>query len=1009
MNLKNNILATVIGLSGVCATAQAQMYDDPRMFSFENKQELSYIKTSKSAVELSDAHWRNGKTSLQWTFHPGASLSIKKDLQFEPLDKNGVDNYLSAFIVWVYNEQPQKDKQIRFNFLKDGKQCTSFPVNINFRGWRGIWVCYERDMEGTPEVGMNEIRIDAPDVKGKLYFDHLITATKVDPRQQTADMQIPFVNKKTKTHWLVVLKNYNTQPDIPLTELTQQNRQQIKVIEERFRELIYTPSKLYPKHMDELRSKFAKYNISRKNGNITGTPIWYVRHAEAYERIIKPWDKNILTRTGFEMLEYFNLMQKIAFAWNNATEAADKAELKKMFLLMYDNITDQGVCWGSCWGNVHHYGYSLRNMYSAYFLMKDVLREEGKLEEAVNTMIWYSQTNELYTKPVANGMDMDTFNTAAQGCMASILLMDDSPEKLRYLRSCSRWLDWGCRPAQGLNDSFKIDGSAYHHCNNYPAYAIGGLSGATQMIYLFSGTDFAVGELAHQTVKNALLAMRFYCNKLEFPLSMSGRHPDGKGKLMPIHYGYMALSGTPDGKQQFDREMGNAYLRLATNVKNVLDKKIKQKIVTMGSTPEEDPQGNMALGYACVSVQRRNNWSAVVRGHSRYLWDAEHYIGENLYGRYLGFGSLQILTAPAGTDVTPKTSGWQQPGFDWNRIPGTTSIHLPWAELKAQVRNVDTFSGVEEMLLSDEAFAGGLSQRGVNGNFGMKLHEHDKYDGSHRARKSFHFFDNVIVCLGTGIENTDSKHNTETTVFQMAATDAKAQNYWKNYAVGNGKSWLDHAGTGYYTPQPVKFTGLVKQESRIQNTDKQTEGQWATVYFDHGKAPKNASYEYAVLPQTTREKIDAFAAAPTYKVLRADNEAHIVSSDATHTVSYVLFETPKDVLPGGPLLKADTTCLAMVRMINSKKMLLTVTQPDLALYRGPNDDIYKDGKRVERSVYSRKWRGEASKEIPVRITLRGKWNFTGNDAIKLVEQTKKSTTIEFVCTDGLSFNVELEK
>ena len=46
MNLKNNILATVIGLSGVCATAQAQMYDDPRMFSFENKQELSYIKTS---------------------------------------------------------------------------------------------------------------------------------------------------------------------------------------------------------------------------------------------------------------------------------------------------------------------------------------------------------------------------------------------------------------------------------------------------------------------------------------------------------------------------------------------------------------------------------------------------------------------------------------------------------------------------------------------------------------------------------------------------------------------------------------------------------------------------------------------------------------------------------------------------------------------------------------------------------------------------------------------------
>ena len=44
-----------------------------------------------------------------------------------------------------------------------------------------------------------------------------------------------------------------------------------------------------------------------------------------------------------------------------------------------------------------------------------------------------------------------------------------------------------------------------------------------------------------------------------------------------------------------------------------------------------------------------------------------------------------------------------------------------------------TFSGMEEMLYSDEAFAGGLSQAHLNGNFGMVLHEHDKYNGSHRA------------------------------------------------------------------------------------------------------------------------------------------------------------------------------------------------------------------------------------------------------------------------------------
>lgn len=46
----------------------------------------------------------------------------------------------------------------------------------------------------------------------------------------------------------------------------------------------------------------------------------------------------------------------------------------------------------------------------------------------------------------------------------------------------------------------------------------------------------------------------------------------------------------------------------------------------------------------------------------------------------------------------------------------------------------------------------------------MKLHEHDKYNGSHRARKSYHFFNGMIVCLGTDIENTNEEFPTETTV-----------------------------------------------------------------------------------------------------------------------------------------------------------------------------------------------------------------------------------------------------
>ena len=78
------------------------------------------------------------------------------------------------------------------------------------------------------------------------------------------------------------------------------------------------------------------------------------------------------------------------------------------------------------------------------------------------------------------------------------------------------------------------------------------------MIYLFNRTEFAISELAHETVKNVLLAMRFYCNKLNFPLALSGRHPDGKGKLIPWHYARLAEVGSPDKTEKIDTELVSA-------------------------------------------------------------------------------------------------------------------------------------------------------------------------------------------------------------------------------------------------------------------------------------------------------------------------------------------------------------------------------------------------------------------------------------------------------------------
>ena len=554
---------TMLILSFLCpAFLNAQIVTDERMFSFEEPQLPACITGVQSQLGISGAHYKDGKHSLEWTFEPNGRLELRKDLKFEKKDPTGKDLYLSAFIVWIYNEQPQ-DAAIEFEFMKAGRKCASFPFGINFKGWRAAWVCYERDMQGTPEEGMNELRIVAPDAKGRLFIDHLITATKVDARQQTADLQVPFVNAGTTNHWLVLYKHSLLKPDIELTPVSDKQRQEMKLLEKRFRDMIYTKGKVTEKEAETIRKKYDLYQITYKGGQVSGVPVFMVRASEAYERMIPDWDKDMLTKMGIEMRAYFDLMKRIAVAYNNSEAGSPiREEMRRKFLAMYDHITDQGVAYGSCWGNIHHYGYSVRGLYPAYFLMKDVLREEGKLLEAERTLRWYAITNEVYPKPEGNGIDMDSFNTQTTGRIASILMMEDTPEKLQYLKSFSRWIDYGCRPAPGLAGSFKVDGGAFHHRNNYPAYAVGGLDGATNMIYLFSRTSLAVSELAHRTVKDVLLAMRFYCNKLNFPLSMSGRHPDGKGKLVPMHYAIMAIAGTPDGKGDFDKEMASAYLRL---------------------------------------------------------------------------------------------------------------------------------------------------------------------------------------------------------------------------------------------------------------------------------------------------------------------------------------------------------------------------------------------------------------------------------------------------------------
>lgn len=994
------IIATLVLIS---TSLWAQLVSSPSLLSFEST--TDGLVATFSTIHRSPDHFKDGISSLKWTYGKGASLTYKADLAYVARQKGERDLYLSTFVVWIYREAPSTDSLI-FAFGKDGRECCHFAMGQNYTGWRAAWVCYQRDMQGEPEEGMNELTMTFTDAKGAaskskgtVYIDHLLTAVKADPRHQSADRQVPFVNSANDNHWLRALKMSAIKPDTTITTLSKKTQKEISEIESRLTEVILSPVKADEKLLAKLRSQFEAYRIVRTKGRISGKPLFFTRASEAYERLEVPGWKTIFEDNGMELRAYFNLMKRIANAWHSA-DGEVKDELGDMFIDMYDHVTDQGVADGSCLGNITHYGYSFRDMYPAYFLMKEELRRRGKLEEASATLRWYAMTNEVFIAPKTTGIDVDELNTKVTGTLASILIMPASTEKEAYLRRFARRLDIGCRPSEGLSGGFKRDGAVFHHRNNYPAYATGGLTGAVNMVYALHGTSFAFSEESHNTIREALLLMRFYCNRIYYPLALSGRHPDGKGTIHPYQFGRMALSGTPDGSAQLDTLMASAFMRLVKDPHDKLSTDERAFIKTFkaaGVKAERDPRGQRTIAYGCTSIHRRGGWEAVVRGHSRYLWASEHYVKDNFYGRYLANGSLQILYTPKGTPDMEGSAAWREEGFNWNRIPGATGVNLPLESedgpsLRARIYNVDKASGYEEMLLSDEAFAGGLDTPDGNGNFAMILHGHDKYDGTLRARKSYHFLGGQIVCLGSGISDADADHNTETTILQTAGT---VEPVW------NGNILTDCLGTQYFVSslENVVVEYNPEQESRNEGDGHLEKGPWSTVYIDHGKAPQGASYEYAILPVGKRD----FA----YEVLRRDDNAHVVKDSTLKTVSYCIFE-PQTALPG-QICEAGTPLLAMVRG-GGRTLRLTVANPDLALYEGPADEILdENGHRRERSVYSRSWIDNPSKEISTTLTLRGLWKIEEGEGAEIVSCEGGRTTLLFHCKDGKSITLKLVK
>ncbi len=1003
MGLRRWIIIFIGGVLGMVNTAMAQ--NTPWRYDFEGIAE-TYQADEGSQVALSTRRYKWGAQSLKWTWQNNGRL-----LFTDPAP--GRSDALTGFRAWVYNEEA-RDEVLTFRFGTESELSANnphyqFEFGLNFTGWRTMWIDLREDARNNSYTGPRNGRVTAFEIRapnsGTVYLDLMELEERSDWKR-SADAQVPFVNARRADRTREYRWSRNKLPGSLPSQITDDERQAFETIAQRYeawvlgngvkddqREPVRIRLNELTAYMRRGHSNIADYEIRREDDRILGRPLFAA--TSPYTPLFQSVFQNVLLRL---VLDY---------RLNGNEEAKDRV------IDVFDYLYDQGWAAGSGLGAVHHEFLRIASYAHAVYLMRDILGDTGRLERELASLRWYSMFGELYEESWVPGTNADFLRSVGMYRLLYILMMDDSPEKVANMRRYIAWLNNALDIAPGWLDTIKPDFVGFHHRGIYAnAYAPHAFHVASVLVYLLHDTPFAVADDKRENLKRALLTSRVMANTYDISTAIGGRFPlnttvaDG---LLPA-YMYMALS-----YPSVDAELAGTFMQLWRPQSQLLIEGLFEQVASRimylhtlgaiqmmvdfasaGYPPIAVPSGHWTLPYGALSIHRRGDWMVSMKGWSKYVWDYESSGRNNPLGRYLSYGSMLVYAS--GGPVGREASGIVRDGWDWSMWPGTTVIRLSHAELNQKM---------DHRNFSDETFVGGVNIEGQNGVFALKLHD-TEHNTSFRAVKTVFCFDDVLVCLGSGIENNDGGHTTVTPLFQASISEdrstgvngegVRAIPYTFSGTTGQ-RAWLmDSLGNGYVVPDGSELR--VQREVQTPGDfgdDSGGTGAFELAYLDHGPMPQGASYHYAVLVQRSPERVSAFASSPEYDVWQRDGDAHIVHHRGMKMTGYALFDP--DARPvDGPVESVSLPSLVMTREAGNR-LLVSVADPDFGWNWEIQTPHRQDGSLIV---------NQASEPRKVEVVVRGKWRLDQSyDLAEVVEEREDQTVVAFICQDGKSVEVKL--
>ena len=950
------------------------------------------IVSSGQRLALNGDHYKDGAHSLQWQFRPGEELKFAHG-----------EEAVQSISFWVYLPAPRPGESLTVRLENTGTYSRS--VGLNFRGWRRFVLAYNRGK--FPQAIDEAVTLTAPDSEGILYLD-LLEFNVRGLAALEGDSNIPYNNRFGQFHGSWYWRSSFLKPQSP-PSVTPAQRAAFAEMRDRYLESYasfsetktYLPTPDPEKALHIFEEQNAKVSIRRKEDFITGTPI-----------------------TGLGDIETFGfLLEWHAQKWRRHPNPEDAERA----LLIWDHFVEQGYCDDSSRGTTDHHLWSLRRLGPALVLLRPLLAESGRLEHAARSLVWLSTLERIF-EPLAPGSLHNASYSSTSLMLGALMLMDDDdPDKITYI---DRYLDWHAANAIPtiLTGIRNPDFTQHFHSRHSAGYYAGDFISIGKAIYTLQCAPFSIPERVLHDFRMKYLINEFTSCETTPSAVQGNRFPFSYkwglfGRLQGFthkqdeqpadHFlftnhgnthvlGLVEFPGDPrDTQSQVQgslRRWGRNYAREPQLFRH-------DAVATFENAEAKPaPSGFLPLNFANLSTFRRDDWMVALAGYDQYV-PAGEFSNHGTHARYFFNGSLWIH-GQGEPVINQVDSGYEAAGFDYNHVPGTTAIVLDADELPG-----------ERFLYSTEAFSGGVHLAGEHGIFTTVLAGNP--DSSFHARKSYFCFGDRIVCLGSGIANSNAKP-THTTLFQVNLSrggtaqrvgeetldEVPSQKSWQNQ---NTLTLSDPKANGYYLFPDQKLV-VERREFVTQGPVSRAPSPTSVAYLDHGSAPQSAGYRYVVMVRPGEEKLAQFAARmagknPPLPLVEAVGEAHVVI-DAEHGLEgYVAFAGHN--FRRGLLRSIDHAAVVTVERVSGDELRFAVGNPDLDLLPHPNPTETKRflaGETPITAIIDGLWQAELNESLedPWQYGSLPEWSVQA-DPVRGV------TRITYDATLGRSLNLRLRR